>query len=88
MRRHNKPSECWPAAAVTLKLGVQATPQELRDCVKQRAAAYKYPHHVWLVDALPKGPTGKIVKREIAPRRTSHEDRHQRPGRGYHPCLI
>jgi hypothetical protein len=45
-------------------------------------------HHVWLVDALPKGPTGKIVKREIAPRRTSHEDRHQRPGRGYHPCLI
>ena len=50
-----------------IEAGLQATPQELRDCVKQRAAAYKYPHHVWLVDALPKGPTGKIVKREIAP---------------------
>ena len=28
-------------------------------------AAYKYPRHVWIVDALPKGPTGKILKREI-----------------------
>ena len=28
-------------------------------------AAYKYPRHVWLVDALPKGPTGKILKREV-----------------------
>jgi long-chain acyl-CoA synthetase len=38
---------------------------ELRDYVKERVAAYKYPRHVWLVDALPKGPTGKILKREI-----------------------
>ena len=28
-------------------------------------AAYKYPRHVRLVPALPKGPTGKILKREI-----------------------
>jgi long-chain acyl-CoA synthetase len=28
-------------------------------------AAYKYPRHVWFVPALPKGPTGKILKREI-----------------------
>ena len=28
-------------------------------------AAYKYPRHVWLDAALPKGPTGKILKREI-----------------------
>ena len=40
-------------------------PDELRDYVKERVAAYKYPRHVWLVDALPKGPTGKILKREI-----------------------
>ena len=25
--------------------------------VKEHVAAYKYPRHVWLVDALPKGPT-------------------------------
>jgi long-chain acyl-CoA synthetase len=30
-------------------------------------AAYKYPRRVWLVDALPKGPTGKILRREVQP---------------------
>jgi long-chain acyl-CoA synthetase len=33
--------------------------------MKQRVAAYKYPRVIWLVDELPKGPTGKILKREI-----------------------
>ena len=33
--------------------------------VKENVAAYKYPRHLWLVDELPKGPTGKILKREI-----------------------
>jgi long-chain acyl-CoA synthetase len=28
-------------------------------------AAYKYPRKVWFEDELPKGPTGKILKREI-----------------------
>jgi long-chain acyl-CoA synthetase len=55
------------AAAVALKPGAESTPGELRDFVKQRVAAYKYPRHVWLVDELPKGPTGKILKREIKP---------------------
>jgi acyl-CoA synthetase len=55
------------AAAVALKAGGEATPEELRDYVKERVAAYKYPRHVWLVDALPKGPTGKIMKRAIVP---------------------
>ena len=32
---------------------------------EERVAAYKYPRHVVLVDELPKGPTGKILKREI-----------------------
>src|SRR5579863_3389294 len=53
------------AAAVALKPGATATPEELRDYVKSQVAAYKYPRHVWLVDALPKGPTGKIQKRDI-----------------------
>jgi long-chain acyl-CoA synthetase len=52
-------------AAVALKEGAEATPDELRDFMKQRVAAYKYPRVIWLVDELPKGPTGKILKREI-----------------------
>jgi acyl-coenzyme A synthetase/AMP-(fatty) acid ligase len=39
--------------------------KELRDHVRTQVAAYKYPRHVWIVDELPKGPTGKILKREI-----------------------
>ena len=52
-------------AAVALKAGAQAEPDELRDFVKERVAAYKYPRRVWFVDSLPKGPTGKVVRREI-----------------------
>jgi long-chain acyl-CoA synthetase len=55
------------AAAIVLKPGAHATPDELRAFVKERIAAYKYPRHVWLVDELPLGPTGKILKREITP---------------------
>jgi long-chain acyl-CoA synthetase len=52
-------------AAVALKEGATADSAELREYVKARVAAYKYPRRVWLVDALPKGSTGKILKREI-----------------------
>ena len=52
-------------AAVALKDGTSASPEELQSFVKERVAAYKYPRSVWLVDDLPKGPTGKILKREI-----------------------
>ena len=53
-------------AAVVLKPGAQADAAELRAFVKERVAAYKYPRKVWIVDDLPKGPTGKILKRGIA----------------------
>jgi long-chain acyl-CoA synthetase len=52
------------AALVTLKDGVSATPEELRDFVAGQIAVYKYPRVVRL-GTLPKGPTGKILKREI-----------------------
>jgi long-chain acyl-CoA synthetase len=55
------------AAAVVLKPGASASADELRDYVKGLVAAYKYPRHVWITDALPKGPTGKIQKRDIVP---------------------
>jgi long-chain acyl-CoA synthetase len=53
-------------AAVALKQGAAASVEELREYVKDRVAAYKYPRQVWLVDALPKGPTGKVQKRDIS----------------------
>jgi long-chain acyl-CoA synthetase len=54
-------------AAVALKPGAQATPDELKAFARERVAAYKYPRQVWLVDQLPKGPTGKILRREVRP---------------------
>ncbi len=53
------------AAVVALKEGAAASPDDLRAFVKERVAAYKYPRKVWFVDDLPKGPTGKILKREV-----------------------
>jgi len=52
-------------AAVAFKSGQSAEPAELVAFVKERVAAYKYPRHVWVVDQLPKGPTGKILRREV-----------------------
>jgi len=54
-------------AAVALKDGESVSESELRDFVKEQVAAYKYPRQLWFVDDLPKGPTGKILKREISP---------------------
>ena len=53
------------AAVVTLKPGASADPGQLREHVKRQLAAYKYPRHVWIVDALPYGGSGKILKRAI-----------------------
>jgi long-chain acyl-CoA synthetase len=54
-------------AAVALKSGNSVEPDELKEHVKERVAAYKYPRRVWVVDELPKGPTGKILRREVKP---------------------
>ena len=52
-------------AAVALREGSTATPEDIIEFTKERIAAYKYPRKVWVVDALPKGPTGKILRREV-----------------------
>ena len=52
-------------AAVALREGSTATPEEIIDFTRERIAAYKYPRTVWIVPELPKGPTGKILRREV-----------------------
>jgi long-chain acyl-CoA synthetase len=52
-------------AAVALKPDATTTVEELREYARGQVAAYKYPRRIWLLDRLPKGPTGKILKREI-----------------------
>lgn len=52
-------------AAIAFKPGQSATADEIRDFLKERVAAYKYPRHIWFMDELPKTATGKILKRQI-----------------------
>jgi long-chain acyl-CoA synthetase len=52
-------------AVVVLRAGTTLTGQEVVDYCRQHLAAYKYPRQVEFRDALPKGPTGKILKREL-----------------------
>jgi long-chain acyl-CoA synthetase len=52
-------------AIVALKPGQAVTEAELIDFVKERVAAYKYPRAIEFRDSLPKGGTGKILKKEL-----------------------
>ena len=52
-------------AVLVLKPGAQADPDDIIAYSRERLAAYKYPREVIIVADLPKGPTGKILKREL-----------------------
>jgi long-chain acyl-CoA synthetase len=54
-------------AVVAVKAGQPVTEAELIEFVKQRVAAYKYPRTIEFRDSLPKGATGKILKKELRP---------------------
>jgi len=53
------------AALVVPRPGSSVAVDDLRAWCRERVAAYKYPRRIVLVDDLPKGPTGKILKRAI-----------------------
>ena len=52
-------------AYVSLKPDASATERELKDYCRERLANFKCPGSFDFLDSLPKGPTGKILKREL-----------------------
>jgi long-chain acyl-CoA synthetase len=52
-------------AAIVPAEGADPDPAELIAYVKAKIAAYKYPRAVHVVESLPLGPSGKILKREL-----------------------
>ena len=54
------------AAFVVLKEGSEATEEEIKDYCRTRLADFKCPKTIHFVDEIPKGPTGKLLKRELA----------------------
>jgi long-chain acyl-CoA synthetase len=51
--------------AVVVSRDPKLTPEDVIAWCKQRLAAYKYPRLIEFSESLPKGPTGKILKREL-----------------------
>jgi long-chain acyl-CoA synthetase len=54
------------AAVVVLKPGAKTSEQEVIDYCKGRLADFKCPKRVHFIEDIPKGPTGKLLKRELA----------------------
>ncbi|HYM12676.1 MAG TPA: AMP-binding protein, partial [Bryobacterales bacterium] len=62
------PDDKWgeaPKAFVSLKPGTAATAEELQNFVRKHLAGFKAPKFIEFLDALPKGSTGKILKRAL-----------------------
>jgi long-chain acyl-CoA synthetase len=56
------------SAFVTLKPTAETTPEELISHCKERLAHFKFPRRVSILDELPKGPMGKVLKAELIKR--------------------
>jgi long-chain acyl-CoA synthetase len=54
------------AAFVVLRDDASITEDELKEFCRQQLADYKCPKTVRFVKEIPKGPTGKLLKRELA----------------------
>ncbi|HEX3280292.1 MAG TPA: long-chain fatty acid--CoA ligase [Pyrinomonadaceae bacterium] len=54
------------AAFVVLKEGMVASEEELIAYCREHLADYKSPKTIRIVESIPKGPTGKLLKRELA----------------------
>jgi acyl-CoA synthetase (AMP-forming)/AMP-acid ligase II len=62
------PDETWGEALraiVVVKPGLEVSEAELIELARRDLASYMKPKAVEFVDELPKGPTGKILKREL-----------------------
>ena len=62
------PDDKWGEAVkafVVIRPGAEVTPDELMAFARERIAGYKVPRSIDFVAALPRTPTGKILKREL-----------------------
>jgi long-chain acyl-CoA synthetase len=55
-------------ACVVLVAGADTGPEELRAWAEEKLAAYKFPRRIEIVESLPLGPSGKVLKRELVAR--------------------
>ena len=53
---------------MVLAPGTSATPDSLKQHVRENLASYKVPREIILLDELPRSSTGKILRRELRAR--------------------
>src|SRR5581483_6324651 len=51
---------------VVLRPGASVSEQDVKDYLRGRLARFKVPREVLFVDELPRNPTGKVLKRQLA----------------------
>jgi long-chain acyl-CoA synthetase len=64
-----------PKGFVVLRPDTQATEEEIIVFVNSKLAGYKKLHYVEFIDAIPKVPSGKILRRELKEREHMRESR-------------
>jgi len=67
-----RPDERWgevPVAYVVPSQSGTTTPDDLIDHCRRQLARFKVPKAVVFIDALPRNPSGKVLKRELRDRR-------------------
>ncbi len=65
-------------AFVVLSGSTKASEDALKDWVKSNLARYKVPREVVFLDSLPRNPTGKVLKRELAEMENGAEDKREK----------
>jgi fatty-acyl-CoA synthase len=68
-------------AFVVLSGQKKASEDALKDWVKSNLARYKVPREVIFLDSLPRNPTGKVLKRELAEMEDGEADSSSKDGR-------
>jgi fatty-acyl-CoA synthase len=54
-----------PKAYIEMKAGTTLTQKEIESFCRTKLAGYKVPRHVEFIDALPRNPTGKVLKKAL-----------------------
>jgi len=54
-----------PRAVVVLREGGSATPEEMMEYCRSKLAGFKRPRSVVFVDALPRSPMGKLLRKKL-----------------------